>query len=371
MFRLGYRWREEKKGQFVDGHECEDVVTYHQNVFLPIWRSFEYHLRKWKEDDVMMEENEITEHPQLPRRVVAWFHNKSTFYANDHRDVRWVHLSEGTVPKPKGEGASIMVAHFVSADYRWLQSKDGTETAQILFKAGKGRDGYFTTNNIIAHAKLVIDILEKHFPDDDHIIIFDNASTHRKHTDDTPAACNMPKNPSQTWGTIVTIKDTHGNVMRSPDGKTLKKKVPMADTKFADGSPQSFYFPEGHNKAGWFKGMAQVLREHGFAEEAGWRAECPGFKCPVDKVPQCCCCRFLYNQPDFFNVKSKLEMVCEERGFRVLFLPKFHCELNFIEMCWGFAKRIYRQYPLSLQEDDLEHNVIAALDSIPLASMHR
>ncbi|KAG2357184.1 hypothetical protein BDR07DRAFT_1218534, partial [Suillus spraguei] len=40
MFKLDYCWREEKKGQYVDGHECDDVVTYHQNVFLPIWKSF-------------------------------------------------------------------------------------------------------------------------------------------------------------------------------------------------------------------------------------------------------------------------------------------------------------------------------------------
>ncbi|OAX31474.1 hypothetical protein K503DRAFT_794945 [Rhizopogon vinicolor AM-OR11-026] len=62
-------------------------------------------------------------------------------------------------------------------------------------------------------------------------------------------------------------------------------------------------------------------------------AECPGFKCSPDKMSRCCCRRFLYNQPDFTNVKSHLETVCEERGFRVIFLPKFHCELSFIEMC--------------------------------------
>jgi len=30
---------------------------------------------------------------------------------------------------------------------------------------------------------------------------------------------------------------------------------------------------------------------------------------------------------------------CEARGYEVLFLPKFHPELNFIEMCWGYGKR--------------------------------
>ncbi|KAG1756197.1 uncharacterized protein EDB91DRAFT_1036495, partial [Suillus paluster] len=33
--KLGYRWKKEKRGQYFDGHERDDVVHYHQNVFLP------------------------------------------------------------------------------------------------------------------------------------------------------------------------------------------------------------------------------------------------------------------------------------------------------------------------------------------------
>ncbi|KAG1826249.1 uncharacterized protein BJ212DRAFT_1475583 [Suillus subaureus] len=147
------------------------------------------------------------------------------------------------------------------ADYGWLQSnlKDGAETAHVLFKAGKGWDGYFTTDNIIAHANLVMDILEKHFPNDDHILIFDNMTTHMKHPDDAPTACDMTKNPSKTWGAVVTVKDTCGNVMHNTEGKLLKTKVCLTDTHLTNGSPQSFCFPEGHDKAGWFKGMVQIL----------------------------------------------------------------------------------------------------------------
>ncbi|OAX33562.1 hypothetical protein K503DRAFT_837755 [Rhizopogon vinicolor AM-OR11-026] len=123
--------------------------------------------------------------------------------------------------------------------------------------------------------------------------------------------------------------------------------------------------------------MAQILRERGFEEEAKLNAECPGFKCSPDKMSCCCRWHFLYNQPDFMNIKShshvpqRLETVCEECGFHVIFLPKFHCELSFIEMCWGFSKHVYQQFEPSSRGDVLEQNIIAALDSIPLETMHR
>ncbi|KAJ8579338.1 hypothetical protein M405DRAFT_897044 [Rhizopogon salebrosus TDB-379] len=79
----------------------------------------------------------------------------------------------------------------------------------------------------------------------------------------------------------------------------------------------------------------------------------------------------LYNQPDFVAVESNLETVCKTRGFSVLFLPKFHCELNFIEQCWGYAKCTYRHYPASSKQADLERNILSALESVPLDCMRR
>lgn len=97
----------------------------------------------------------------------------------------------------------------------------------------------------------------------------------------------------------------------------------MAPGLFSDGRPQPLYFPEGHEKAGWFKGMAEILRERGYVKEASLNSECKSFKCPPEKVGKCCCRQVLYNQPDFNNVESRLEVTCREQGFQVLFLPKF------------------------------------------------
>jgi hypothetical protein len=41
MTKMGYRWTKVPSGQFVDGHERLDVVSYCQDVFLPAWAKLE------------------------------------------------------------------------------------------------------------------------------------------------------------------------------------------------------------------------------------------------------------------------------------------------------------------------------------------
>ncbi|OAX36242.1 hypothetical protein K503DRAFT_318593 [Rhizopogon vinicolor AM-OR11-026] len=54
-----------------------------------------------------------------------------------------------------------------------------------------------------------------------------------------------------------------------------------------------------------------------------------------------------------------------KRGFQVIILPKFHCELSFIEQCRCYAKRLYRLYPLTKRENEMEVDVHKALDAVP------
>ena len=164
--------------------------------------------------------------------------------------------------------------------------------------------------------------------------------------------------------------DENCNQVYGTDGKVLKMKVRIDNAKFTDGSPQSLYWPEGHEHAGIFKGVAAILVKHGFAHAFKLWAQCKDFKCAADAT-DCCCRQILYNQPDFVAVPSTLEKLCRQHGYQVLFLPKFHCELNFIKQCWGFSKCLYCQYPATLKEADLEQNVVSTLDSVPLDVMCR
>ena len=45
--------------------------------------------------------------------------------------------------------------------------------------------------------------------------------------------------------------------------------------------------------------------------------------------------RLMAKQKDFLEQKSQVEELIVERGHLCLFLPKFHCELNMIEMMAG------------------------------------
>lgn len=114
-----------------------------------------------------------------------------------------------------------------------------------------------------------------------------------------------------------------------------------------------------------FKGMEAIIRKRGLWPENGsLRADCPGFKCP-DGRSDCCCQRLLFTQPDFIAHKSALEELIISRGHLCDFYPKFHCELNFIEMYWGAAKYRYRATPKTVNMAGMRQNVKDCLDDVP------
>jgi hypothetical protein len=59
---------------------------------------------------------------------------------------------------------------------------------------------------------------------------------------------------------------------------------------------------------------------------------------PTPVSDWCCMYRVLSLQEDFMTEKPMLQHYIEGRGHVCMFLPKFHCKLNPIEMLWGYAK---------------------------------
>ena len=52
----------------------------------------------------------------------------------------------------------------------------------------------------------------------------------------------------------------------------------------------------------------------------------------------CCMSCILTLQSNFKSEKPLIQHYVEEHGHKCMFLPKFHCKLNPIEMVWGYAK---------------------------------
>jgi hypothetical protein len=126
--------------------------------------------------------------------VATAYYDKSIFYAHDRRRKVWHHKDALAKPYAKREGVSMMVADYVSTDFGWLQSPDGKKSAQRTLKPGKNKEGYYTNEDIQEQVQVAMDILKEFYPEFDHVLIYDNASTHLKRKEDALSALKMPKN---------------------------------------------------------------------------------------------------------------------------------------------------------------------------------
>jgi hypothetical protein len=126
--------------------------------------------------------------------------------------------------------------------------------------------------------------------------------------------------------------------------------------------PQSLQYADGKQKGirtiltepqVWVRGlklMRQPCRQHD----------------PPDDNLACCARRALSDCPDFQEDCCWLEETLKARNHKLLFFPKFHCELNFIEMIWGYAKARLRA-GCEFNFKWLEAQLPTVLDAIPLS----
>jgi hypothetical protein len=149
-----------------------------------------------------------------------------------------------------------------------------------------------------------------------------------------------------------------------PGGKQPK----MRETMF-NGQVQQMVYPDDYfdpSLRGKAKGMRAVLQERQL-----WKEGMVGFCNSSSPTNDTCCMRHvLEQQPDFANQHCLLQEVIEQHGHKIIFYPKFHCELNFIEMYWSAVKR-YARTNCDYTWRGLQRIVPEALDSVSLKQIRK
>jgi hypothetical protein len=78
----------------------------------------------------------------------------------------------------------------------------------------------------------------------------------------------------------------------------------------------------------------------------------------------------LSSQADFRTTRSQIEEIIEEAGHLVIFYPKFHPELNWIEYYWGACKYFARRR-CNYTFTSLREIVPKALESVSPSLVHK
>ena len=84
----------------------------------------------------------------------------------------------------------------------------------------------------------------------------------------------------------------------------------------------------------------------------------------------CCARRRVANEPDFLEQREWLREVVENSGHRIMYFPKFHCEINYIEMVWAYVKAKLRRLCI-FSIHALRESLPVELDTIPEAFFRR
>ena len=211
----------------------------------------------------------------------------------------------------EGRGRLIHVSDFINPESGRLvvygQGGEIVRDARKIIFPGANGDPWWDSAQMLQQMDSAISIFEEAFPGKQGLFVFDNSSGHQSLGSDALKAfeMNMSDGGKQRLQKDTVIPDTN----------------PTASLR---GKPQKMTKDNGEAK-----GLKSVLEERGF-DVRKLKAKCKPV-CPVENS-NCCMARLLSQQDDFKNQISMLEVLVKARGHEIIFLPKFHCELNPIEM---------------------------------------
>lgn len=186
--------------------------------------------------------------------------------------------------------------------------------------------------------------LLQQYPNCQALFIFDNSTNHGGWADDALRAHLMNRFPGGKQPKMHRTEYKRGvvqsMVFEIGDELLVPWKNPRTEEKQVPGEILGKY----DDLVGQPKGVEQVLRERGYTFATGvpkpYRCKASSGGCY--KPGHCCMETMLSHEPDFRREKTRLHQSCISAGHKLLLLPKFHPELNPIEILWGACKRYTR-----------------------------
>lgn len=347
-----------------------------------------------KYDDKTLEPIPPTLAPGEKEHVVM-AQDETNVSTNDGPRCAWLKGDQQPLKK-KGNRRGIHVANWICETTGWLALSPEQVEAQLLLPEhsrlrvtdarkiiypGKNHDAWWDLNQLRDQTTDAVDIFEYLHPNKVGIWLFDCSSAHKGLAADALNVNNMNVNPGGKQKHLCTTIIPINNPPPKPG---------HPDTR---GLTQDMVYPDDHpdpKLQGQAKGMKAVLQERvsvwdELSERCGGKvvgkckscsksqvkkdaerrvaeAEAMGMEDTLTDadvaqaeetvtVPEnnwCCMYRVISLQEDFANEKPLLQHYLEGRGHVCMFLPKFHCELNPVEMVWGYAKycKTFRSYHL-------------------------
>jgi hypothetical protein len=152
----GFKYTAHKKGLYFDGHECEDVIKYRQNVFLPLMQEYSKRLVFFEVGNV--EEESKLNLPPGVLKLVLLAHDEMTAQSNNDAKMSWV--LDGEQPlKKKGIGRGLHQSDVICSTKGWLP-----EASQTL-EYSKNYDGYWNGKLFVKQVCFLVPILSHSFDD--------------------------------------------------------------------------------------------------------------------------------------------------------------------------------------------------------------
>ncbi|CAF2556502.1 unnamed protein product [Rotaria sp. Silwood2] len=326
--RWGAKFDRNNQRPYFEGHERPDVVD-HREQFIS------YFLER-KDNYYTIDDSDMaTWQTPTQKPCILIFHDESTFQSGDVSYKRCL-IDEETSFFCKGKGRSHMISDFLichpSGPFFSLSESEFQEASKVypnlLTDTGikyigysataginLGYDVYFDNETILNQFERLFQLLpfKAEYKEHDFEIIVDNARTH--------SAKEFSLNDfSKGIGTRC-----RGDSIEFIDDDGKNQRLPC-------------FFSSGENK-GKSKGLLVLAKE---------------LKLDVDNNIKLDDLQRLLSNHSAFKIISRLQKLAAKHQMKIIFNPKYHCELNSIEGLWCSMKRYIRQksdqtFPTMLQ----------------------